>query len=74
MGRGFWKQRGLRGGGQKGEDCKLCRGEERRGEHQSYFIETFREVETKLVGYEIRVSFEENHKFQPDTKIKKKIM
>ena len=50
------------------------RGEERRGEHQSYFIETFREVETKLVGYEIRVSFEENHKFQPDTKIKKKIM
>ena len=48
---GFWTQRGLRGGGQNGEDCKLCKGDERRGE-QLHFIETFRESETKIIGYE----------------------
>jgi hypothetical protein len=46
---------------------------ERRGEHQLHFIETFRDAETKVVGYERRVSFKENHRFQSDTKIKKKV-
>jgi hypothetical protein len=69
---GFWTQRGLRGGSLNGEDCKLCKGDEMRGEHQLHFIETFRESETKLIGYERRVSFEENHKIQSDMIIKKK--
>ena len=41
----------------------------RRGEHQLHFIETFRDAETKVVGCESRVGFDENHMIQSDTKI-----
>lgn len=43
--------------------------EERRGEHQLHFIEMFRDTETRVVGYERRVSFEENHRIESDTNI-----
>jgi hypothetical protein len=37
---------------------------QRRGEHQSHCIETYRDIETNVAGYEGRDIFEENHRMQ----------